>query len=198
MQNIRKGKGSILRIVGIVKDAEGNEVSRFTKDNDIFLWNFAVLIAQYLKQNFIPTDPTVYSFVSVDGVTRTTTKDQFPGSGGALADNINSKWRVQIGGGATGAAITDYCLVSGIQEVVPTLPEIIVDGSILKIAFSSTFAFAAQTVVSETSIKANGAITNSDTPYIITRDTFTQQTVPAGGSITIQHELWFNGTPPAA
>lgn len=198
MQHIRKGKGSILRIIGIVKDAEGNEVSRFTKDNDIFLWNFAVLIAQFLKINFVPTDTTVYSFVSTDGTTRTTTYNQFAANSGSLSDNINSKWRVQIGGGATGAAVTDYSLVSGLQEVVPTLPEIIVDGSILKIAFSSTFAFAAQTVVQETSIKANGGIINSDTPYIITRDTFTAQTVPAGGSITIQHELWFNGTPPAA
>jgi hypothetical protein len=198
MQN-RNGKGAILRIVGIVKDAQGTEISRFAKDNDIYLWNWAVLVAHFLKMNFCPADATTYAWKGIDGTTRGTTATQFPANGN-WTDYYGSAWKVQIGGGTTGAAVTDVALQSFIQEVTPTLPEIITADPILKIAFSSTFAFTSQTVVSETAIKANGMIcaVNQSFPYLITRDTFTPQTVPAGGSITIQHELWFNGTPPVS
>lgn len=191
-----KQKGSILRLIGTVKDAEGRIVSTFTKDNDIYLWSWAVFWADLLKQNFCPMDATVYTYKSVDGVSRTTVAGTIYGQNNG--NTMESTWKVQIGGGAVAPAITDYVLGSGIQEVTPTLPEIITDGSILKVVFSSTFAFASQTVVSEIAIKANYVIRNDNAPYLLTRDTFTAQTVPAGGSITLQHELWFNGTPPAA
>ena len=202
--NTQKGKGSILRLIGVVRDKDGNECGRFVKDNDIFLWNFAVIIAQFLKLNFCPTDPTVYSFTDMAGTARTTQSNYFggytPQAAASYPDYFNGYWKVQIGGGSDGAAVTDHALQAFLQEVQPTLPEIITDGNILKIAFSSTFAFSAETVVSETAIKGNGAILPAgvSSPYAVTRDTFTAQTVPAGGSITLQHELWFNGTPPAA
>jgi len=197
--NTQKGKGSILRLIGVVRDKDGNECGRFVKDNDIFLWSFAVIIAQFLKMNFCPSDATQYAFTDITGTARTTQSNYFGGYN-SYNDYVNGYWKVQIGGGSDGAAITDHALQAFLQEVQPTLPEIITDGNILKIAFSSTFAFAAETVVSETAIKGNGCILprEGNVSYEVTRDTFTPQTVPAGGSITLQHELWFNGTPPAA
>jgi hypothetical protein len=191
-----KQKGSILRLIGTVKDADGRIVSHFVKDNDIYLWNWAVFWAQLFKMNFCPNDTTQYGYKSVDGVARTTVWSTVYGQGNG--NTMESTWKVQIGGASTAPAVTDYVLGSGIQEVTPTLPEIINDGNILKVVFSSTFAFSSQTVVSEIAIKANYVIRNDNAPYLLTRDTFTAQTVPAGGSITLQHELWFNGTPPAA
>lgn len=191
-----KQTGSILRLIGTVKDADGRIVSTFTKDNDIYLWNWAVFWAQILKINFCPNDSTVYAFKTVDGTARATIAGVIYGQGSG--NPMESTWAVQIGGASTAPAVTDYVLGSGIQQVTPTLPEIITDGNILKVVFSSTFAFSSQTVVSEIAIKGNYVLNNANAPYLLTRDTFTAQTVPAGGSITLQHELWFNGTPPAA
>jgi hypothetical protein len=196
MQHNPKQKGAILRLIGTVRDADGNEIQTFTKDNDIYLWNWAVFWANILKQNFCPTDPTIYQYKGIDGIAANTPVNALYAYNWTT-ENFHGKWRVQIGGGSVAPAITDYKLGSALQAVNPTFPEIITDGAILKIVFSSTFAFGAQTVVSEIAILGDGIMRPDDIPYLITRDTFTPQTVPSGGSITLQHELWFNGTPPA-
>lgn len=200
--NTMKGKpGAILALKITTRNAEGEIIAEEYKENDIYLWNWAVFLAQILKLQFAPLDATTYGYKSTQGTARVTTNANLNGNndpGNNWGSDCGGLWRVQIGGGTNAPAITDYSLQTWIKEVQPTIPDIVTATPILKIVFSSTFSFTADTTVSETAVKATGMITSGITSaddYILTRDIFTPVTVPAGGTVTLQHELWFNGTP---
>lgn len=183
-------------------DAEGRQLTEETKDNDIFLYNWAALIAALLKAAFCANVPGTYAWKNLVGTARTTVSDRYcgyayPGGSSANADSANGGF-VQIGGGNNAPLISDYCLQTFIAEATPTPPDIIVNGNLLKIVFSTTFSFPAETTIGETGIRLVSGLSDDITAtgkYLITRDIFTPATVPANGTVSIQHELWFNGTP---
>lgn len=192
----------IIRLHVTAKDAAGNVIAHQIKDNDIFLWNWIVFLAQFFKMQFAPSDSTVYQWVNIEGTPRNTQPQYLFGgsdSPGQTAWHFNGMWRIQIGSGSDAPAITDYCLQTYVKEVQPTIPDIVfpIAGNVLKLVMSSTFTFTAETVCAETAIRGIGGFTNTFAvadQYLLTRDTFTPVTVPAGGTITLQHELLFNGT----
>jgi hypothetical protein len=193
----RSRAAPVIRLHITAKDAAGNVIAHQIKENDIFLWNWAVLIAQFLKLQFAPSDATTYGYKNTAGTAKTTAAPSMYGI--SYTVDWKSSWRIQIGSGSNAPAITDYCLQSFVKEVQPTIPDIVIpqSGNVLKLVFSSTFTFTAETVCAETAIKASGCLENSiaaTADYLLTRDTFTPVTVPAGGTITLQHELLFNGT----
>lgn len=195
----RSRAAPVIRLHITAKDAAGNVIAHQIKENDIFLWNWAVLIAQFLKMQFAPMDATTYAYKNTAGTTLSTAYSQFFGY--RLSPNYDwkSTWRIQIGSGSNAPAITDYALQTFVKEVQPTIPDIVIpqSGNLLKLVFSSTFTFTAETVCAETAIKASGCLASgvaAAQDFILTRDTFTPVTVPAGGTITLQHELLFNGT----
>lgn len=183
-------------------DSTGKQLSEETKDNDIFLYNWAALLAAWLKAAFCCGIPGTYAWKNLAGTSLQSRVDRYCGyayAGGssANADSANGGF-VQIGGGNAAPLISDYCLQTYITEATPTPPDIIVAGNLLKIVFSTTFAFNADTVIGETGIRLVSGLSDDLTAtgkYLITRDIFTPVTVPANGTVSIQHELWFNGTP---
>jgi len=193
-QQPKINKGSIIRLIATARDANGQIISTQTKDNDIYLWAWAVLITQMLKIQFAPDAATTYGFTNLSGVSKTTTNNFFAGV--TQSDYANT-WRVQVGSSSKVPAISDYALTAYLMEAQPTQPEIVVAGQILKIVFSTTFQFQTETIVAEIGIRGYNAFTtpNIAENYLLTRDTITPVTVPAGGTVTLQHELWFNGTP---
>lgn len=204
--NPRKGGiAPIIRLKVTARDAAGNVIAEQTKDNDIYLWNWACMIAVFLKNQFAWSDAATYAVKNLAGTTQNVnyyygTNVQNSGTYGSYFPWANT-WRVQIGSGSNAPTITDYAMQTFVQEVQPTIPEIVIpNGSnILKLVFSSTFSFTAETICAETGIRIAGLFSSSTSgtanQYLITRDTFTPITVPAAGTITLQHELWFNGTP---
>lgn len=172
-------------------DAEGNVTAEECKENDLFLWNWGVFIAQIFKMQFQYYDPTVYQFTDIGGTTRNTSATTLYGYN---SGQWNDTARVQIGSGTNAPSITDYALQQFIAEVIPNLPDVVVSGNTLKVVFAATFPFADATTVAETGIKMGDCLVDGYT-FLITRDTFTPVTVSAGGSLSLQYELWFNATP---
>ncbi|MDN7025083.1 hypothetical protein FGU65_09315 [Methanoculleus sp. FWC-SCC1] len=172
-------------------DADGNLIHEECKENDLFLWGWGVLIAQMFKVAFQYTDPTVFEYFDINGTVRNTV------SSGHYGYNV-LPWantaRVQVGSGQGAPSISNYQLEQYVAEVIPNIPDVIVSGDIVKVLFSATFAFQSETVCAETGVKM-GDVLNDGVFFLITRDTFTPVTVSAGGSLSLQYELWFNGTP---
>lgn len=172
-------------------DTEGNITAEECKENDLFLWNWGVFIAQFFKMQFQYSDPTVYQFTDINGTVRNTSAT---GMCGYNSGQWNDTSRVQIGSGTNAPSITDYNLQQFIAEVIPNLPDVVVSGNTLKVVFAATFPFSSETTVAETGIKMGDCLVDGY-PFLITRDTFTPVTVSAGGSLSLQYELWFNATP---
>jgi hypothetical protein len=187
-------------------DKDGRQLSEEIKTNDIFLWNWAVFIAQWLKAAFAADLAGQYQFTTVPGVATNTQAggvscaEHFYGIA-ITSDTGQSPWAntafVQVGSGNNTPLISDFTLQTFVAEATPTMPDIVFVGNVLKIIFSTTFSFTEETVCGETAIRMAGGICPSSTAnrFIITRDIFTPVTVPMSGTISIQHELWFNGTP---
>jgi len=199
MQNTTKGKpGAIVALKITTRNAAGEIIAEEYKKDDIYLWNWAVLLAQILKLQFAPMDTTTYAYKNTAGTAKVTTATYLNGRQNRWGTSFEGMWKVQIGSGSNVPAITDYALQTWVKEVQPTIPDLVTLGNVVKIVFSSTFSFTAETICAETAIKATGCLSSTidaASDFIITRDTFTPVTVPAGGTVTLQHELWFNGTP---
>ncbi|PKG31106.1 hypothetical protein, partial [Methanoregula sp.] len=170
----RNGIAPVIRLHITARDAAGNVIARQTKENDIYLWNWAVLIAQLLKLNFAPSDTTVYAYKNTAGTNKNTVYNAVYG---VSSVPWNGTWRVQIGSGGNAPVITDYSLQTFVKEVVPTLPDIVIpaSGNVLKLVFSSTFPFTAETICAETAIQACGSLEASiasTSNFLLTRATF--------------------------
>lgn len=203
-------RAPIIRLSIKTYDAAGKLLTDETKENDIFLYNWAVLLANLLKASFCSQIAGVYTWRNLDGTEKQTVQGEF--SGAASIYNHTTSFRapnvtdspmanlgfIQIGGGNNAPLISDFCLQTFIAEATPTPPMIVTVGNVIKIIFSTTFSFPAETVIGETGIRLAGGISQDLTAagkYLITRDIFTPATVPQNGTVTIQHELWLNGTP---
>lgn len=199
-------KNTTLRIIVKTFDEHGKKLTEVTKDNDIFLWNWGAIMAAYIKANFKPEIAGTFPWKNIEGVVRTTPPNHWGGVYGYIYSSSSNGCRdtmfVQIGSGTTAPAISDHKLETFVAEATPTPPEVITLGNLIKITFTTTFNFPAETQIAETGIRADGfGVIAVQTPptaadrLLITRDTFTPATVPANGTVSIQHELWLNGTP---
>lgn len=183
-------------------DPAGNLLTEETKTNDIFVYNWAAFIAAWLKAAFTPSITGTYGWKNTNGEDKTSMSAEFGGLCTQYDNVIQGNWAnnafVQIGAGNNAPLISDYCLQTFITEATPTPPAIVLMGNVIKIIFTTTFSFPTETVIGETGIRMMGGISKDFTDagkYLITRDIFTPATVPANGTVSIQHELWFNGTP---
>ncbi len=191
-----------VRLIVRTYDAAGRQLTEECKDNDIFLYNWATLIANWIKAAFCASLTGTYPWKNLEGVDKTTQQGEFSGScrtgDGAVSADIRDTGFVQVGSDPTPPQISDYKLGTFIAEATPTPPAIYVVGQVIKIVFTTTFAMAQETTIAETGIRMCGCISRDLTAagkFLITRDTFTPATVPANGTVSVQHELWFNGTP---
>jgi hypothetical protein len=176
------------------------EIFQESIEDDLFLWNWGCYLAHFLKRQIVTSDPTVYVATDTGGNAVNMGGGTFMASSQASSYNGNvANWynslKACVGGGSVVPIITDYQLGQQWQEVMPTSPKLIASGNILKVLFSASFPFASETICSEVGLKMKGAYSTSPAQFFMTRDTFTAVTVPAGGSLTVQFELWFNGTP---
>ncbi len=176
-------------------DKTGTVIYDECKENDLFLWQWGVLWTQFFKIQFAASDPTVFEWRDITGATINTSSNQFYGYYSSTYGM--SKARVRVGRGNTPPIITDYKLEDEIAAVVPNPPTIVTSDNIIKVLFTATFVFQEETICGEVGISVSDYIDpNANKTALITRDIFTPVTVPAGGALALQYELWFNGTPP--
>lgn len=199
------GNGSGIDLYITVKDKDGCIVSDQCKNGDLYLYNFAVIMASILKNCMTSSAVKPYYLMRRDGIqlaAHATT---------AASYSYNShKWAnqgfINVGASSRPASVLDTALGIPIKEIVPLLPAIESAGNTLKIIITGTSVFAVECVLAEAGLsltppwfghgEING-VASPAYPVLITRDTFTPVTVPAGGSMTIRFELWFNAMPPA-
>lgn len=184
------GAGIGLKITAYDKD--GNKTAEVCKDGDLFLKNWAVMIAATLKYGFNYTGQKSYIFTKEDGQTL------YLAAGAAYFYAAHSYWintgRVVLGSSTALPTINDYRLGAPLIEITPNLPVLQNNGNVIKVIFTATASFENQVTVSEVGIKIENPVSQDSFVYI-TRDTFDPVTVTAGGTITIQFEMWFNGMP---
>lgn len=194
---IPSGNGAGIDLKITVRDKDGRIVNEQCKDGDIYLYNWAVFVASILKNGFSgqAVSKTYYGIRQSDGAQLALTTQWFYRS-----DTGNLWWgnngRICLGSSSQAANIRDYCLAAPVKEIVPSVPLIQQDGNTLKIVVSGTASFASETMLSECGLViCHPFTTDTSLRMLITRDTFTPTTVPAGGTITLQFELWFNAMP---
>lgn len=183
-----------------VKDADGAIISETCKNNDLYLWNFAVMITHWIKRWNKISDPTSYQYTDINGTVQTITSGthvwashNYDGYNYNIG-NWGNTLRAVLGSGSTPPVITDYCLNQQVAEAVPTSVALVTAGNVIKQLFSATFPMAEETIGAEIGLRMK-MMDNVGT-VLITRDIFVPVTIPAGGSLTVQYEFWWNGTPP--
>jgi hypothetical protein len=107
----------------------------------------------------------------------------------------NGQLKVAIGTGSTAAAHTDYWLQTPISQAFAYPSSIMVSnpsGGILYVTFSATISLSSATTVTEAVVQL--VVLDSSGAYqglAVTHDIFSQS-VPAGGSITLNYTFQFN------
>jgi len=190
-----EGNGSGIDLRVTVRDANGEIVHQECKEGDLYLYNWAVWLVGILKFGFNAMVSTKYYY----GLRRDNTQRSGYGYVEAVAngDYWAGGGKIQIGSSTQPASILDFAIAVPVSEITPGVPVIVSTGNVVKVIISGTASFASQTVVSEAGLVLTDLDYSNNSTYktLVTRDTFTAVTVPAGGSITLQFELWFNGMP---
>lgn len=186
----KNGNGSGVGLKIVVKDKDGNVTAERCKDDDIFLKNWGLLVAGWLKYAFLNSAAGSYIFHKTSGETVTITSAIW---GYAVQRYVNVG-RICLGGSSTAPTVDDYRLGSEITQIVPNIPALVYDGNILKIIFTGTASFEGDVTLSEVGLQVENPLADG-TNILITRDIFDSVTVAAGGTITVQFEIWFNGMP---
>jgi hypothetical protein len=198
------GSGSGIDLYVTVRDKDGVIISDQCKNGDLYLYNFAVIIASILKNCMTSSAVKPYYVMRRDGL-------QMAAVGTTYASYSYNchKWanqgKICVGGSSRPASVLDSNLGIPILEIVPLIPQIETSGNTLKVIITGTAVFPVESVLAEAGLSLTPPWFGYDTsgnptpayPTMITRDTFTPATVPAGGSMTIRFELWFNSMPPA-
>jgi len=192
------GNGAGIDLKITVRDKDGNIIDQQCKEGDIYLYNWAVLIASMLKCGFANgTAKSYFAIRKTDGVQLTGPSTMYGASPSGPAWSGGGK--VCLGASNQTPGIRDFNLAAPVVEVSPSIPFINQDGNTLKIVVSATASFAAQTTLCECGLAVSLPwVTGADTTtnrVLITRDIFDAVTVPTGGTITVQFELWFNAMP---
>lgn len=193
------GNGAGIDLKITVRDKDGRIVNEQCKEGDIYLYNWAVFLAHLLKYGFSGTNSKAYYAIrKSDGVQiNMSTVNVYSSNGTGTNQYWGNNGRISLGSSVQAATIRDYNLAAPVIEVTPSVPLIQQAGNVLKVVVSGTASFSSETTLSECALAVSlpGCQNNTDQRVIITRDTFTATTVPAGGTITTQFELWFNGMP---
>ncbi len=176
----------------VVKDKDGNITAERCKDDDLFLLNWGLLVAGFLKYSFAreASGPT-YIFHKTNGETATVQPTSYFYNGITHWPNGG---RICLGGSSKAPTIHDYRLGSEILQIVPNLPALTNEGNVLKIIFTGTASFAGDANLAEVGLMIENPLLDN-AMILVTRDTFDPVTVMAGGTITVQFEIWFNGMP---
>lgn len=196
---------SMLAILVKGFDEDGNVITEEYKKNDLYLWNFGVFLTHWIKRWNNTSDPTTYQYTDITGTVRTISGAVYSSHNmnsyydpGSYEGNWANSLKAIVGSNDTPPMITDYQLYAEVAEALPTAPALITSGSILKQLFSATFPMSSETVCAEIGLKMKSQDRgegNAGYYTLITRDVFAPVTVPAGGSLTVQFEFWWNGTP---
>ncbi|PKG31107.1 MAG: hypothetical protein CW742_15130 [Methanoregula sp.] len=114
----------------------------------------------------------------------------------STGDNWANNGKILLGSSQQAPNIRDINVAVSVTEMTPSVPVISTTGNTIKVITSGTASFASETVIGEASLLLAEPWGTVNTNRIaVTRDTFTPVTVPAGGSITVQFEMWFNAMP---
>lgn len=179
------GSGIDLRIT--VRDADGKIVNEQCKEGDLYTLNWVALIAEMFRYGLTSAVKSYQAFnVSGSQVMLGTfcyNADQWRGSG-----------RCDLGSSTQTPTIRDFAASVFVKSCTPSAPQLSSSGNTLKVIVPATASFTSETIISEASMVVTRPIPSSDL-LTVTHDTFTPVTVPAGGSLTIQFELWFNAMP---
>lgn len=189
--NESNGNGAGISLKVAVTDKDGNLTAERCKDGDIFLKNWGLLVAGVLKYMFCKSAGGQYIFQIVNGTTIISQNAEYPRYGGPC--NLG---RIALGGSKKAATVYDYCAGSEIIQVVPNVPAIANVGNVIKTIFTGTASFEGDVTLAEVSLYVNNPFGGG--LIAITRDTFDPVTVTAGGTITVQFEIWWNGMPGGA
>lgn len=188
------GNGSGIDLRVTVRDKDGKIINEQCKEGDLYLYNWAVWLMNFLKYGFNGKVTTkTYYGLRRDNTQLTTTGSVYPVN--------NGNWwagggKIQLGSSQQVASILDFAIAVPVQEITPGVPVIVSAGNVVKVIISGTASFVSQTIVSEAGlVLSDPNSTGNGNKSLVTRDTFTPVSVPAGGSITLQFELWFNGMP---
>jgi hypothetical protein len=196
------GNGAGIDLKITVRDRDGKIVNSLCKDGDIYLYNWAVFVASLLKYGFVGSvSKQYYGIRKSDGAQLGFATNNTIATG--YQNGSNWRWgnggRICLGASSQAATIRDFDLAAPVKEIVASVPILQQDGNTLKVIVSGTASFTSETTLSECALAVCLPWNQSDDPtinrVIITRDTFTAVTVPAGGTITLQFELWFNAMP---
>lgn len=197
----KMGAGVDLKITAF--DKNGVMVQEVCKEGDIYLKNWVLFLSSMFKEGINNLYPDTYKIITPDYNTATIGglfgSDPAAVTGSTGQYNWQNSGKIQLGTSTEAATISDYCLMGLVKEIQPGAPSLINDGNILKIIIGGTASFETETTLAECGIKIRSPYdANSSTYMLLTRDTFDAVTVPTGGSLTIQFELWFNGMPTEA
>ena len=190
------GNGSGIDLRVTVRDKDGRIINEQCKEGDLYLLNWMVLMANFFKCGLDGTTGNKYYYY----IQRT--QAQLSHCGPFYYTSNGDYWantgKIVLGSSQQPPGLRDFDIAVPVKEITPSVPVISSVGNVLKVIVSGTASFTSETVVGEAGLQvAFPDITNATHPALITRDIFDPVTVPAGGSITLQFELWFNGMPPA-
>lgn len=190
--------GSGVKLIIWVRDAHGNIVGERSKDDDLYLMNWGVLIATMLQVGINTGVGTPFRGHDTSG------SSYFSGSRwGAFGQPSGSSYnsagadntgRVMFGVSAVPPTLEDYKNGNNMITVSPNAPVITNEGNIMKISFTATAPVENEITLSECAYYVKSPVNGYPT-VILTRDIFDPVTVPAGGSLTVLFEFWLNGVP---
>jgi hypothetical protein len=189
------GNGSGIDLRVTVRDKDGRIINEQCKEGDLYLLNWMVLMANFFKCGLDGTTTNKYYYFIQRNQTQLLHYGLFYGANNNAWANAG---KVILGSSQQPPGIRDFDIAVPVKEITPSVPVISSEGNVVKVIVSGTASFTSETIVSEAGLQV--AFPNTNTAVntaLITRDIFDPVTVPAGGSITLQFELWFNGMPPA-
>lgn len=195
-----EGNGAGIDLKITVRDKDGRIVSEQCKEGDIYLYNWACLIATILKFGFTGTTSKHYFAIQRTGVqvSATAQSNNIYGCNSGTYMWWANGGKICLGSSSQAPTIRDFDLASNVTQIPSVAPIISSEGNTLKIVISATASFASETTLTECGILIHLPWSAGQSyPAMITRDTFPAVTVPAGGTMTTQFELWFNAMPPA-
>jgi hypothetical protein len=193
-------KKGIVKLHLVVRDKNGKFVRQKFIDNDMYLDQWQAIIAALFKNlgNQTYSSSTTFSCknsagtsVTLGGVASTGNSPLFA----TALEGKNGQLKVAIGTGSTAAAHTDYWLQTPISQAFAYPSSVTVSnpsGGILYVTFSATISLSSATTVTEAVVQL--VVLDSSGAYqglAITHDIFSQS-VPAGGSITLNYTFQFN------
>lgn len=211
------GGGSGIDLFVTVKDKDGRIVSETCKEGDLYLLNFGVILASMFKYGFCSSAVKPYYLINRQGVQIAYTGTIYASHGtGTSSSNSNAVtlpvWadygRIILGSSNKLPSILDYEMGTPVKEFIGLVPTLESEGNTIKVCIAGTTIFDTAVTICEAGLSVmppwwgapyngNGARYPLTNPTLITRDIFEAQTVPAGGSVTIRFELWWNAVPPA-